>query len=1413
MLKELLTLKTVSSEGVVSDFLVDGEACVLHAYEYTAARMGSHKITATVQCRECLDSRWTGREFVEYAGQKYVLATKPSSSKASDDFRYSHSLEFTLTLDLVLSGTLFVDAVSGTTGDKPRSNTTSFNFCGTVREFAERLKSVMTLSKIDCDVRVDDEIPEGEAETISFEDSTVLEAVQEAFTTYGVPYWYDLSGAKPCIVFGFVHNIISEPLKYGADAPLSKIERNTEADSIINRCSGYGSDENLPYYYPNLSPEGELEVATNRDDLKIAITDPVKAAKLIGKTLDYAATPPISGVKGYFSVYGQKATEVYESYENTVLPGQSFAAAPVNVEERDVFVYLPYGAYGKATAIFYAQFYALAPCTVKIDYSLLNPADVGYSWALYKGENESLVATGGRRLSKNTAKIESPGLYTFREINNYQGVMTKQGYRGTFRSLVATEGEALYWKEGETMTELGNYGLTITSGTPQKGDTIEVHTKVDAQGVRKYPFATQLMPYIWRESLARERFYDAVNSFEDFYARYSAYYGSETAARTAYERIYATDGKYLNFPNPVSDQSAPVEAITEFEDIKPTIDGITNAAGQFIGTIGAVAFDTNDDDSTTGEDSEDYAHPNFFIKLRQFDGDDGFNLFAHTLEGGEMTLNMTSGKCAGCSFPIMVAKDGLTNLVEVDDDGNLVRDDDGNVVYGGTGQDRQNDTRTNEVWIAVQKDSDTFGELMPCLGKYEPAEGDSFVITGISLPQSYITAAEKRLEKAIIDYLVNHNSEAITFNVTFSTVYTAQNSSVMDLLDENATVVVEYDGKQYSLYVSQYTVRAESDSAVPTVTITISEDVDGETDAIRSAIAQAKEDTQNAIAALDATKIGLPYFLRKDIDDACKGTPTFLNGAKFGDYEQNTPGAGAAVSIDSYGNSTIEADFLKVRKKADFSEVEVHKTTSVGGRLVVSLASAKITTVEETDEAYKCYLATTDGNGGAITNDFEAGDLAYCQTFNDFRRIYYWRRVTAVGTDYVELSKTDCDSNSGTPSAGDTIVQLGNATDANRQAAQMLLCTGDNAPAFYIYDNISTYSLADCLQSGFETKDNKARFFVYGQGYIGDRDRKQYIESEDGNLNVTGIINALGGVMSGLLAVKDSDGNIRAGFSGGEQGKDATHNRMVLFAGADNTKETQDEQIANSKTKIYEDGHISTTSANIEGRVVATEGKFGNFEIDDIQIGSKAISGGYSLWMSCAAFDLNNPDGVSGWKSRFNASTYPSATHADTFSQVFSNVEGSKSSGSIKRDGTCIYANAKGADINYAFLSESGMFAGLRPKAIHITGQKQIGAEKYALAGSDTLRVYDHTVLIWAAFNITIYLPETPEEGQYYEIISTQGYGVTISGNGHNINHWISQNGGSSYSESIIVAAVAKIDCYWDATNSEWLIFSTIFKN
>jgi hypothetical protein len=219
-------------------------------------------------------------------------------------------------------------------------------------------------------------------------------------------------------------------------------------------------------------------------------------------------------------------------------------------------------------------------------------------------------------------------------------------------------------------------------------------------------------------------------------------------------------------------------------------------------------------------------------------------------------------------------------------------------------------------------------------------------------------------------------------------------------------------------------------------------------------------------------------FVSKIDDDIVGGLITFLEGlVSEGPIESNDGvfippftsgvlGTGACLKRNPVtGKTYLEADEIYVRLKAVFDTLEICHTTHVGGQQILSPAGMTCLRVEEYDTYYRCFMKADDGNK-AIQNLFAENDQAQCRDINVKEGIYenvsnqyYWRLVTGVGDDYIDLSKDDCDKGSTFPAAGDNICQLGNRTDRSRQNAIVLSTVGPNAPSFKQYAGIDSYSL------------------------------------------------------------------------------------------------------------------------------------------------------------------------------------------------------------------------------------------------------------------------------------------------------------------------------------------------------------------
>jgi hypothetical protein len=232
--------------------------------------------------------------------------------------------------------------------------------------------------------------------------------------------------------------------------------------------------------------------------------------------------------------------------------------------------------------------------------------------------------------------------------------------------------------------------------------------------------------------------------------------------------------------------------------------------------------------------------------------------------------------------------------------------------------------------------------------------------------------------------------------------------------------------------------------------------------------------------------------------DAEIGGLAKAKSVEIGDYIDGDFGTGGKIYTDKQSNSHAVLDYLTIRKKATFNEISVKELKHVGGTIILSAASMVIESVEDTDSAYICYLKTQDGEGNEIHNEWALDDLARCQTFNlDSGNRYYWRKVIGVGSNFIVLSKTECDpsANNDEPKAGDNLALLGNTSDITRQSAIVLSAYGEDAPSRKVYNGINDFSLKDKEVYGeaFDKTTNKPLSVMYGDSYIGDRDETTFM--------------------------------------------------------------------------------------------------------------------------------------------------------------------------------------------------------------------------------------------------------------------------------------------------------------------------------
>ena len=262
-------------------------------------------------------------------------------------------------------------------------------------------------------------------------------------------------------------------------------------------------------------------------------------------------------------------------------------------------------------------------------------------------------------------------------------------------------------------------------------------------------------------------------------------------------------------------------------------------------------------------------------------------------------------------------------------------------------------------------------------------------------------------------------------------------------------------------------------------------------------------------------------FVSRLQDNTAKSTITWekvqklLSGLFVGNSNNEN---GGSWTPDAEGRSHLITDYLEVRMKAIFEELVINKTSTIGGKEIISPAGGVVAhKVEEvtvtynnvSQKAYRCYfLAEQDGD--EVDNDFAVGDQVRSESFNVRKGTYhkagnhfYWRLVIGRDEDpvelegkkyhYIDLSDTDCATASDVPAKGDVLNQCGNRTDVERQNCLIFSAVDTYSPSISLYHGINSYSFAnkEYVEYGVNKQTNKAFFNVYGDMYVGDRPTKE----------------------------------------------------------------------------------------------------------------------------------------------------------------------------------------------------------------------------------------------------------------------------------------------------------------------------------
>ena len=1151
-----LTYDENTGNEIIGLFPSEANPAIVSSYTYDAKRMGgAPTLTATIYSSEPL--QWKKEEFVEYNGDRFFASYTPNSTKDNSSRMWKSEITFTSRREL-LDNTLFfdvvVDDVDTHNKDRYRSNQTKFTFGGTIHEFVARVNSSMAYCGLyrptdeykGYYVVVDEGYGTDEVKEVSFEDQYLTDVLQLINTTFELDYYWD---GSVCHVGKVQHDLTDTPIKYGSSDALISVSKENANYKIVDMITGYGSSDNLPYYYPNDDEFGEAifdakNIASEHVD--VTLSDYLRYSKyndnlvlFKSKKGKYEGNVDVSTLYVRDTYSPENLTQADNS-QNPKVKCWFWVSIKINVKKGQII------DFSKISFNFELFDYIqkkenitnLSSATRTINIyttyhdlykNVCTDSNLGDACSVEFAEDGTFYIDIDAIFSYNCKVFTMDGKRTF-----YGSSAWKVSFSGDVVFSLDTNSE-YSWKNGDNYIPLDNSGIYVNGiasakyveydynfGKNDEGiygfDKIYTGTEDDAVQVsvtgRKWIAPSSvLMPSIYRNTKGAERFYYALNNAH---------------------KLPSGSG-YYEFVN-LYKKGNPHQGTVTFDDIKPTINGIVNAEGQLFGEIADVAFDSVDSDVKDSDGK--YIHSYFYIKLHKFNGDFGFDLFAHALASEPAKINLIkSNGCPACSFVIYSQPSAdnskCYNCVSVDENGNLkpVRTDKNDYIFANASdayEDKLNqDSTQKELWIAVQKDTSTLGIIMPnASAGFKPQKGDLFVITGIKPPKVLVTAAEKRLDDALIKHMSENNTDQFNYSVKFSRIFLQENPDFASKLNENAKLSIQIQGDSdsdgnlisHEVFVSNYSVKVDNDELAE-VEIELVNSLEVTKSDTKQIIDAVKGETVKSLSSIVGssnanslnTSIADKMYLSKLNDDTAKGTITWEKVQKF---LQGLIVGGGSWTPDAEGRSHLITDYLEVRMKAIFEELVIKKTSTIGGKEIISptggvvahkVEEVTVTYNDVSQKAYRCYfLAEQDGD--KIDNDFVVEDQVRSESFNlnagKYHKTgnhFFWR--LAIGRDeepvelegkkyhYIDLSDTDCATASDVPAKGDVLNQCGNRTDVERQNCLIFSSVDTYSPSISLYHGINSYSFAnrEYVEYGVNKQTNKAFFHVYGDMYFGDR--------------------------------------------------------------------------------------------------------------------------------------------------------------------------------------------------------------------------------------------------------------------------------------------------------------------------------------
>ena len=460
------------------------------------------------------------------------------------------------------------------------------------------------------------------------------------------------------------------------------------------------------------------------------------------------------------------------------------------------------------------------------------------------------------------------------------------------------------------------------------------------------------------------------------------------------------------------------------KDIYPTIEEME------VGGVRIDEIDTGTEESITddGVFKDGQTVPNFNIWLKK-----EIDFDIKTLANDDFQINMKDGMCGGRSFKVAaIAKD------------------------------------SNGRWrLRLERALDSDLSLYFPYKDFPIKKGDKFVLTGLDMPESYVSANSEELLRYAIAKLLDNDYTRKTYTPKVDEIFMARQNDAAEADETGSTVSLYQTIKEGSLMIfkdedlgvdTRMTIDKlnikEQDGKIPTYDVTLKDEkevgtikkIQNQVSSIISGSYGEGGFTNSQIEGM-ITAVCKDLYLSKTSKDTARAIITFLKGLKIGteysisetgdatlrslalgDYGiaedgdatlrelasgdfSGTAQTGYAVGRREDGKYKMSLTDLEVWGKAIFHELEIRKLSYVGGNYIFSPAGCTLQTVNsQMTGVVRCFFMAEDDEKKS-GNMWRVGDLALCEEFDTDKQTAgnrrYWRKVVTVSTEASRMHDAD----------------------------------------------------------------------------------------------------------------------------------------------------------------------------------------------------------------------------------------------------------------------------------------------------------------------------------------------------------------------------------------------------------------------